>query len=119
VLRHAKEVGKMIQSFDEAGKYGKEFLDNGLKSFASLSTGTQAIVTEAGDYSKKAFEAGATALEKLMAARSLEKAMEVQADYARNAYEGFVAEATKIGELYTNLCKDAYKPFETAFARAK
>jgi hypothetical protein len=109
----------MMQSFDEAGKYGKEFLDSGLKSFASLSTGTQTIVAEAGDYSKKAFEAGAAALEKLMAARSLEKAMEVQADYARSAYEGFVAEAAKLGELYTGLARDAYKPFETAFARAK
>ncbi|TAN19772.1 MAG: phasin family protein, partial [Rhizobiaceae bacterium] len=56
----------MTQSFDEAGKVGKEFLDNGLKSFASLSTGTQGIVAEAGDYSKKVFETGAAALEKLM-----------------------------------------------------
>lgn len=109
----------MMQSFDEAGKYGKEFLDNGLKSFASLSTGTQAIVAEASDYSKKAFESGAVALEKLMGAKSLEKAMEIQADYARSAYEGFVTEATKLGELYTGLARDAYKPFETAFARAK
>jgi hypothetical protein len=109
----------MTQSFDEAGKVGKEFLDNGLKSFASLSTGTQGIVAEAGDYSKKVFETGAAALEKLMSAKSLEKAMEIQADYAKSAYEGFVAEATKMGELYTGLARDAYKPFETAFARVK
>ena len=113
------EIGKMMQSFDEAGKYGKEFLDSGLKSFASLSTGTQAIVAEANDYSKKAFDAGAAALEKLMTAKSLEKAMEIQNDYAKSAYEGFVAEATKLGELYTGLAREAYKPFEVAFAHAK
>lgn len=119
VLRHTMEIGKMMQSFDEAGKYGKEFLDSGLKSFASFSAGSQAIVAEASDYSKKAFDAGAAALEKLMTAKSLEKAMEIQTDYAKSAYEGFVAEATKIGELYSGLARDAYKPFEPAFARAK
>jgi len=109
----------MMKSFDEAGKYGKEFLDSGLKSFASLSTGTQAIVAEASDYSKKAFDAGAAALEKLMTANSLERALEIQTDYAKSAYEGFVAEATKLGELYSGLARDAYKPFETGFVRAK
>ena len=35
-----------------------------------------------------------------MGAKSLEKAMEVQSDYLKTAYEDFVAEATKLGELY-------------------
>ena len=50
---------------------------------------------------KKSFEDGSAALEKLFGAKSLEKAIEIQSDYAKSAYEGFVAEATKMGELYT------------------
>ena len=38
--------------------------------------------------------------------------MEVQTEYAKSAYEGLVAQATKMGELYTDLAKEAYKPFE-------
>ena len=59
------------------------------------------------------------AIEKLVAAKSLEKAIEIQTDYAKTAYEGFVSEATKIGELYAELFKDAYKPFESVVAKAK
>ena len=54
-------------------------------------------------------------MEKLFGAKSLDKAIEIQTDYAKTAYEGFVAQATKIGELYSDLAKEAYKPFE-AFA---
>ncbi|TIP56477.1 MAG: phasin family protein, partial [Mesorhizobium sp.] len=43
----------MTQTYEDFSKYGKEFADNGLKSFASLSKGAQAIATEAGEYTKK------------------------------------------------------------------
>jgi hypothetical protein len=109
----------MTQTLEDAGKFGKEIVDNGLKSFASLSKGVQAIAVEATEYTKKSFEAGSSALEKLVAAKTLEKAIEIQTDYAKQAYEGFVAQATKIGELYTEVAKDAYKPFESLVAKAK
>lgn len=109
----------MTQTFEDAGKFGKEFMDTGLKSFASLSKGFQAIAAEATEYSKKSFETGNAAIEKLVAAKSLEKAIEIQTDYAKQAYEGFVAQATKIGELYAEVAKDAYKPYESIVAKAK
>lgn len=109
----------MVQSFDDAGKAGKEFVDAGLKNFASLSKSAQALAAEATEYSRKAFEDGAATLEKLAGAKSLEKAIEIQTDYARQAYESFVAQATRVSELYAEIAKEAYKPFETAVAKAK
>ncbi len=44
--------------------------------------------------------------------------MEIQADYAKTAYEGFVAQATKISELYADLAKETYKPFEAYMVKA-
>jgi len=35
----------------------------------------------------------------------------------KSSYEGFVAEATKLGELYTALAKEAYKPFESQLSK--
>lgn len=109
----------MTQTFEDAGKFGKEFMDAGMKSMASLSKGWQSIAVEATEFSKKSFETGSATLEKLVSAKSLEKAIEIQTDYARQAYEGFVAEATRIGELYAEIFKDAYKPFESVVAQAK
>ena len=107
------------QTFEDAGKFGKEFMDNGLKSMATFSKGFQAIAVEATEYAKKSFENGSAAFEKLVAAKSLDKAIEVQTDYAKSAYEAFVAEATKLSDLCAEMFKDSYKPFEAVTARAK
>ncbi|MGC1465555.1 MAG: phasin family protein [Pseudolabrys sp.] len=109
----------MVKNFEDLQQVGKENVDIALKSMGALSKSGQAIAVEVADYSKKAFEDGTAALEKLFGVKSLEKAIEVQNDYAKTAYEGFVAEASKLGSLYTDFAKEAYKPFETLMAKAK
>jgi hypothetical protein len=103
----------MLKNFDEFQKYGKEHVDSTLKAWGQVSKGVQAIAAETADYSKKSFEEGSAALEQLLGARSFEKAVEIQTAYAKTAYEGFVAQATKIGELYADIAKESYKPFES------
>ena len=102
----------MLKNFDEIQKISKDNMDIAMKSFGAVSKGVQAIAVEVADYSKKSFEEGSAAAEKLFGAKSLEKAIEIQTDYAKTAYEGFVAGATRIGELYADLTKESYKPFE-------
>ena len=109
----------MVKNFEDLQQVGKENMDIAMKSIGAVSKSAQAIVVEVTDYSKKAFEESTAALEKLFGAKSLEKAIELQTEYAKSAYEGFVAEATKIGELYADLAKESYKPFETMMAKAK
>jgi hypothetical protein len=98
--------------------YGKEQFDAAVASAGTCTKSMQAIATAYTDYAKKSFEDGTAFLEKLAAVRSLDKAVEVQTDYARTAYETFVAETARIGELYKDLAKESYKPFE-AFAAKK
>lgn len=107
----------MFAGFEDFQKLGKENVENAMKNFGTASKGFQEIAAEMADYSKKSFEDGTAALEQLMAAKSLDKALEVQTDYYKNAYEGFVGQATKIGEMYVDLAKDAYKPFEEALGK--
>ncbi len=103
----------MLKNFDEFQKYGKDNMDATMKVWGQVSKGVQAIAAETADYSKKSFEEGSAALEKLFGAKSLDKAIEIQTTYAKSAYEGFVAQATKLGELYSDLAKESYKPFES------
>ena len=102
----------MMNNFDEMQKIGKENMDLAIQTVGAMSKGFQAIAAEVADYQKKSFEEGTAAVEKVVAAKSLDKAFEVQSDYFKTAYEGLVGEMTKIGEMYTDLAKDAYKPYE-------
>src|ERR1700752_2712974 len=111
------EVATMVTNMDDIQQFGKDNMDAAMKSFGALSKSVQAIAVEMADYSKKVFEQGTAATEKLIGAKSLEKAIEVKGDYAKTSYESFVPEPTKLGELYADLAKEAYKPFENQFGK--
>jgi len=101
-----------VVKVEEMQQYGKEQFDAAVASANTFSSGFQAIATAYGDYTKKSFEDTKSFVEKLSSVKSLDKAIEVQTEYAKTAYETFVAESQKIGELYSDLAKQAYKPFE-------
>jgi hypothetical protein len=109
----------MVKNFEDLQQVSKDNVEATMKSVGALSKGAQAIAVEVADYSKKSFEDGTAALEKLFGVKSFEKAIEVQTEFAKTSYEGLVAKATKIGELYADLAKESYKPFEGMFAKAK
>lgn len=105
-------------NFEDANKKSKETMDTMLKSYASVTKGFQAIAAETADYSKKSFEDSVSHMEKLSSVKSVEAAMELQTSYLKSAYEAYVAEAQKLGEMYADLAKDAYKPYEAPVAKA-
>ena len=97
----------------------QDFSKQQMQAIATASTtwakGLQELATELTDYSKKAFADGSATLEKLLGARSVEAAVQIQSDYAKQAYEGFVAQATKFSELYAKVAADAFKPVSSAY----
>jgi hypothetical protein len=102
----------MIQQFDQFQKFGQDNMDVVMKTFGAVSKGAQTIAVETADYAKKSFETGTATFEKLIGAKSLDKAIEIQSEFVKSAYEGFVAQSNKMGELYASLAKEAFKPYE-------
>jgi phasin family protein len=90
---------------------GEKRLDTATASTNTFPGGFQAIATAYGEYTKKSFEDTKSFVEKLSAVRSPDKAIEVQTEFAKTAYETFVSESQKIGALYVDLAKQSYKPF--------
>jgi phasin family protein len=97
---------------EDIQQYGKEHLETVVASATTVQSGLQAIATAYGDYTKKSFEDTKSFVEKLSGVKSLDKAIEVQTEFAKSAYETFVAESQKIAGLYTDLAKQTYKPLE-------
>ena len=58
-------------------------------------------------------------MEKLMGAKSVETAIQIQTDFAKTAYESFVAQVSKINQLFVKLATEAFKPVETALATSQ
>ncbi|WP_283194681.1 phasin family protein [Rhizobium sp. AN80A] len=105
-------------NFEDTDRKSKEAMDAVLKSYSETAKGLQAIATEATKYSKKSFQDAVTHFETLSGARSFEAVFELQTGYAKSAYENFVSEATKLTEMYADIAKSAYKPYEAPVAAA-
>ena len=101
----------MPNDVNEMQQLAKGNMDAATQSFSAASMGFQAIATEVANYSNRSLQGHMTAMEQVMTAKSPEQAMQVQTEYVKSAYEAYVAQGTKITELYSNLCKDCYKPF--------
>jgi hypothetical protein len=110
---------QMTRTFEETGKLGKEFVDSTLDSLVAVSKDAQAVSAEASTYAKSVFDSGSAAMQKLLSAKSLEKALDIQTAFLKQAYEGFLAEATKMSDLYADMAKDACRPFKAIVVRSK
>jgi hypothetical protein len=71
--------------------------------------GLQTIASAYGDCTRKTLEDARSYVEKLSGVRSLDKAVEVQTEFAKQAYETFVADSWKIRGLYSELFKQMLK----------
>jgi hypothetical protein len=89
----------------------REQIDAAVASTNSVASSFQAIATAYSDYTKKSFEDTRSYVEKLSGVKSIDKAIEVQTEFAKSAFESFVAESQKIGALYRDLAAQSYKPF--------
>ena len=72
----------------------------------------QTIANAYRDYTRKSIEEFGSFVEQLSGARSLDKAMTVQTEFVKRAYETSVAESQKICELHNRLAKQTLDPFK-------
>jgi phasin family protein len=102
---------------EDIQNYGKEQYETAVAQASTLQSGFSAIVSAYGDYAKKSYEDSKSFAEKLSGVKSIDKAFEAQTEYAKTAYETFVADSQKIAGLYGDLAKQAFKPLEAAAAK--
>lgn len=103
-------------NFDEFHNFSKQQIEAATTVAGVVSKGFQDIAAEAADYSKHSWTAGTEAVERLLGAKTVESAVQIQTDYVKSAYEGFVARTTKINEIVAKVAAEAAKPVQNAFS---
>jgi hypothetical protein len=108
----------MLQSFAQIQKLGQENMDATMKAAGAFSSNIQAIATETADFARKSIEQSTSTVEKLLGAKTLDKAIEVQTAYVKTAYDSLVSQSAKMGALYSTLATEAFKPYEGLLSKA-
>ncbi len=103
-----RNIGEEYQNMSKNG------FDAAVRSFTEVNKSFQVLTAEMTDYSKKAFEDGFRAWEQMIGAKSVGQMIEIQSQFARKAYDGYISEMSKLGEMCMSMARNAYKPVEHA-----
>jgi phasin family protein len=106
-----------MNNVEQFQQKAKEQSDAAMASGTAVAARIQAIAAAHADYTKKALQDGSEFMTKLASLKAPGEIMALQSDYAKTAYEAFVAEGKKISELYVDLAKQTYKPLEGLVAK--
>ena len=104
----------MANNFNDVQTFGKDQFEQFSASAAAVARGFQAIASETTDYSKRSLESTSSFVEKLFGVKSVSTAVQLQSEFAKSAFEGMVAQANKVGEIYKDIAKEAFRPVEAA-----
>ena len=84
---------------------GREQIDAAAASMNSVPGGFHAIATAYSDYTKKSFEDTRSFVEKLSGVKSVDKAIEIQTEFAKSAFETFMAEFAEDWRVVSRSCR--------------
>jgi len=107
-------MNAMISSFPDLQKFGQANIETTMRLFGEMNKNWQQIAAEVTDYTKRSFEESTATFEKILSAKSVEQALDIQTSYAKRACEEYMAQMSKLGGMYADLAKEAYKPVERA-----
>jgi Phasin protein len=74
--------------------------------------GFQAIAQAYGEYTKKSWLNGRFLMERLIAARTFDEAIEIQGEFAKQAYTNFLTQSERICGLYGAWTQQFFRPLE-------
>lgn len=72
--------------------------------------GFQAMAQAYGEYTKKSWLNGRFLMERLIAARTLDEAVEIQGEFAKQAYMNFLTQSQKMCVLYGEWTQQFFRP---------
>jgi phasin family protein len=109
---------KSMSALTEMNAHSKKNFEALVASATAAAKGAEAVGARAVAYSRKSLEDQVTAAKAFAGAKSVQEAVELQTTYAKSAFEGYVAEITKISETVAGSVKETMAPINervTAF----
>lgn len=80
--------------------------------------GGEALGQDATEYSKKSFESAVSMLKGMASIKSPTELFQLQSDYVKSAFDGAVAEASKLSESMLKIAGDVAQPLSSRYAVA-
>ncbi len=103
---------KAVKGYDQFFGFGKETVEAYMKAANVAGKGAETLHNEIFAYSRQSFEDTVAATKAVMSSKSVHEAFELQSDFAKTAFDGYVSQMTKISELVVSTTKDSMQPLQ-------
>ncbi|HEY5239136.1 MAG TPA: TIGR01841 family phasin [Rhizomicrobium sp.] len=103
---------KAVKGYDQVLGYSKDTVEAYVKSANAAGKGAETLHSEIYSYSKQSIEDSIAAAKAVLAAKSVHEAFELQTDFAKTAFDTYVGQMTKIGEIFTSATKQTFEPLQ-------
>ncbi|HLT78933.1 MAG TPA: phasin family protein [Ferrovibrio sp.] len=108
----------LTKSVDDAAKLGKEQVDALVSASNVAAKGIETINAEVMAFTKHQIEDQISATKAMMGAKTLQELIELQNDFAKNAFEAYTAHTTKLSEVAAKTAQEAFAPINTQLQAA-
>ena len=106
---------KLVEELTDLTKGNVEAL---VASSKVAAKGAERLGKEAADYSRRSFEEASAALKSLAEVKSPTDFFKLQSDYARSAFDGWVAESSKASEAVIKPAGEIAEPITSRYSVA-
>ncbi|MEM7669064.1 MAG: phasin family protein [Pseudomonadota bacterium] len=113
-----QNIEKVSKGLEDATAFGQENMDAIVSSSKIAAKAAEDINAELMAYTKKSYEEGMAAAKELTSCKSVTEYFEKQNEIAKTSFDGFVAEATKLNEMYSAAAKEMFAPLNDRFSAA-
>jgi phasin family protein len=103
---------KAVKGYEAALGFSKDTAEAYAKSATIAGKGVESFGNEIYAYSKQSIEDSIAAAKAVMGAKSVHEAFEFQTDFAKTAFENYVGELSKVGELVSTTSKESFAPLQ-------
>jgi phasin family protein len=104
---------KAVKNYDQFLTYGKETAEAFAKAAGVAGKGAETFNNEFYAFSKKSIEDSIAATKALMGAKSVHEALEFQSDFAKTAFDGYVGQFNRFGEIFANTARESIEPLQS------
>jgi hypothetical protein len=114
----AQASGTLFKGYDEFAAFGKANVDAVMASQAILAQGVQELGKEVMGFTQASVQINVETAKRLLGCATLNEAVDLQAAWARNNFDSFLAESTRLGNLSMTVANKAMEPVQTQASKA-
>jgi len=101
-----------VKGYDQFLGFGKENVEAYLRSANATGKGVETLQNELYLFSKQSVEETLATTKAVLGAKTVHEALEIQADFAKTAFEAYVGQVNRLNEIMLSTAKDALEPIQ-------